>query len=297
MKALNAIGSVAVLLLAGTLVTAQQRGEEKQQEKQGRSAAPQGRQDEPRQRGPEAAPGQQERQNQQPRREAQPQRQPQERAQQSPARQAPPEARQQTQQPEPAQRETQPQRQPQAQQPSPRQAPPLVRQQPQQTSPQPHGRAQQEQARQFPQPARQQMQPQRTRQQAQSWQQQRGWQNGGGPRGYATFAQARTRNWSSDHRTWGQRGGYGGAFIPQAVFGLSFGSRHFFRIGIQPVMYQGYPRFSYGGYSFLMVDPWPGDWSDNWYADDDVYIDYYDDGYYLMNRRYPDDRLAITIIL
>jgi hypothetical protein len=46
--------------------------------------------------------------------------------------------------------------------------------------------------------------------------------------------------------------------IPQATFGLSFGSGHFFHLGI-PAMYLGYPRFSYGGFSFLMVDPWPGD--------------------------------------
>jgi len=61
-------------------------------------------------------------------------------------------------------------------------------------------------------------------------------------------------------------------------------------------MYLGYPQFAYGGFSFLMVDPSPGDWSTNWYASDDVYIDY-DDGYYLYNRRYPQERLAITIEL
>jgi hypothetical protein len=61
-------------------------------------------------------------------------------------------------------------------------------------------------------------------------------------------------------------------------------------------MYEGYPEFAYGGFSFLMVDPWPGDWSANWYASDDVYIDY-DDGYYLYNRRYPQERVAVTIEL
>jgi hypothetical protein len=63
-----------------------------------------------------------------------------------------------------------------------------------------------------------------------------------------------------------------------------------------PTMYMGYPRFSYGGYSFLLVDPWPEYWTDNWYATDDVYIDY-DDGYYLYNRSYPYVRLAITVAL
>jgi hypothetical protein len=56
----------------------------------------------------------------------------------------------------------------------------------------------------------------------------------------------------------------------------------------------GYPRFSYGGFSFLLLDPWPASWAANWYSADDLYIDY-DDGYYLNNRRYPDFRLAVMV--
>jgi hypothetical protein len=62
-------------------------------------------------------------------------------------------------------------------------------------------------------------------------------------------------------------------------------------------MYLGYPRFEYGGYSFLLVDPWPEYWSDNWYASDDLYVDYDNDGYYLFDRNYPQVRLAVTIAL
>ena len=58
------------------------------------------------------------------------------------------------------------------------------------------------------------------------------------------------------------------------------------------IIYQGYPRFDYGGFSFLMVDPWPEYWSENWYDSDDVYIDY-DDGYYLYNPHHPQVRLGI----
>jgi hypothetical protein len=49
----------------------------------------------------------------------------------------------------------------------------------------------------------------------------------------------------------------------------------------------------------MMVDPWPEYWSNNWYASDDVYVGYddYDDGYYLYNRRYPGDAIAITVVL
>ncbi|MGA3095913.1 MAG: hypothetical protein ABSF25_05620 [Bryobacteraceae bacterium] len=64
----------------------------------------------------------------------------------------------------------------------------------------------------------------------------------------------------------------------------------------QPTMYMGYPRFSYGGYSFLMVDPWPQDWALNWYDTDDLYIAY-DNGYYLYDRRYPSIGMAITVAL
>jgi len=60
-------------------------------------------------------------------------------------------------------------------------------------------------------------------------------------------------------------------------------------------MYMGYPRFEYGGFSFLLVDPWPEYWAENWYDFDDVYVDY-DNGYYLNDRRYPQVRLAIAIV-
>jgi hypothetical protein len=141
------------------------------------------------------------------------------------------------------------------------------------------------------------VQPVRTRQQAQTWQQQRGWQQQGGAwQSHTTWQQGRAQQWSSQHRTWGQRGGYGGYYVPQATFNLSFGSSHFFRLRTRPVMYMGYPQFQYGGYSFLLLDPWPEYWSDNWYNADDLYIDY-DDGYYLYNRSYPDVRLAITVSL
>jgi hypothetical protein len=59
----------------------------------------------------------------------------------------------------------------------------------------------------------------------------------------------------------------------------------------------GHRHFQYGGYWFGLVDPWPEYWSDDWYDSDDVYVDYYGDGYYLYNRRYPGDRIAISFYL
>jgi len=61
-------------------------------------------------------------------------------------------------------------------------------------------------------------------------------------------------------------------------------------------MYMGYPRFAYGGYSFMLLDPWPGSWRTDWYASDNVYIDY-SDGYYLHDRRHPGISLAVTVVL
>jgi hypothetical protein len=146
-------------------------------------------------------------------------------------------------------------------------------------------------------PALHQSQPQRTRQQALQWQQERGWlREGGGWPEHKTWQQSRAHRWYSDHRTWTQRGGYGGSYIPQTDFSLRFGSKHSFRLPARPVMYLGYPRFEYGGYSFLLVDPWPEYWPDNWHEVEDVYIDY-DDGYYLKNARYPQVRIAISVAL
>ena len=53
------------------------------------------------------------------------------------------------------------------------------------------------------------------------------------------------------------------------------------------MIYMGYPRFDYGGY-FMMVNPWPEYWNDDWYTSDNVYIDYNGDGYYLYDRGIPE---------
>jgi hypothetical protein len=258
MKFKRVTRTVAVLLFFGTTVYAQHEGGEKE----GKPAAPQARQAAPQQHAQAPQP-----------RAAQPKRQEQPRAAQ-PKQQEQPRVAQPKQQEQPRAAQPKQQEQPRAAQP---------RQQPQQ-------RAQQ------PQQARQQAQPQRTEQQARSWQEKKGFAPQGSWQGHANFQQSRSQNWSSDHRTWAQRGGYGGYLIPQDRFSLSFGSGHFFRLGGLPSMYLGYPRFSYGGFSFLMVDPWPGDWPENWYSADDVYVGY-NDGYYLYNRSYPQEAIALTIVL
>jgi len=110
------------------------------------------------------------------------------------------------------------------------------------------------------------------------------------------WQQHRASNWQSEHRDWRQRGGYNGYRIPDDRYRGHFGQNHWFRIHSYPMeLYGGYPRFQYGGFWFGFMDPWPEYWSDDWYDNDDVYVVYSDDGYYLYNRRYPQDRIAITV--
>jgi hypothetical protein len=107
-----------------------------------------------------------------------------------------------------------------------------------------------------------------------------------------------SQNWASDHRTWQQRGGYHGYRIPDDRFRGSFGPSHDFRISGLPILVVGgFPRFQYQGYWFSPVDPWPSDWGNDWYDNDDVYVNYVDNGYYLYNSRYPDVAIAINISL
>lgn len=141
-----------------------------------------------------------------------------------------------------------------------------------------------------------QMPPGRSRHDAMEWQHRRGWADGNSWQAHNHWNEMRVHDWAREHRNWVARGGYGGYYIPRDRFAASFGPRHWFRIRSRPVFYQGYPRFAYGGFSFLIVDPWPDYWPENWYAADDVYVDY-DNGYYLHNRRDPGVRIAISVVL
>ena len=162
-----------------------------------------------------------------------------------------------------------------------------AQQQPQQKQPQ--QKAQQQQNQNKGQQQLAQQQPNRPSQQVQRVQQ--GQQS-------AVWQQHRASNFQSEHRDWQQRGGYNGYRIPDDRFRGNFGPDHSFRIHSYPMeLYGGYPRFQYGGFWFGFMDPWPEYWSNDWYDNDDVYIVYSDDGYYLYNRRYPRDRIAIMVYL
>ncbi|MBZ5614697.1 MAG: hypothetical protein LAO23_11870 [Acidobacteriia bacterium] len=112
----------------------------------------------------------------------------------------------------------------------------------------------------------------------------------------SAWQQHRSQHWDSDHRSWQQRGGYHGYRIPEDRFRGYFGPDHGFRIyGLPFLVVGGYPRFQYQGYWISLVDPWPEYWGNDWYDNDDVYVTYVDNGYYLFNRRYPNVGIAISI--
>ena len=105
-----------------------------------------------------------------------------------------------------------------------------------------------------------------------------------------------SHNWQSDHRSWQQRGGYNGYRIPDNRYNGYFGPSHGFVIYNQPYMVVGgFPRFQYNGYWFTLVDPWPSNWSNNWYQTDDVYVVYANNGYYMYDQRYPSVGIAISV--
>ncbi len=80
--------------------------------------------------------------------------------------------------------------------------------------------------------------------------------------------------------------------IPDERFHANFGEGHRFVIR-EPVVVGGFSRFQYGGFWFGFVNPWPVEW----YYTDDVYVDYIDGGYYLINPYYPETRVSISVVL
>jgi hypothetical protein len=96
---------------------------------------------------------------------------------------------------------------------------------------------------------------------------------------------------NSERMEQAHNGGGGRGHIPDDRFRANFGRPHTFRVG-HPTVVEGRPRFQYSGYWFEFADPWPAGWS----YDDDCYIDYVDDGYYLFDPRYPGMRIAVIVI-
>jgi hypothetical protein len=83
-----------------------------------------------------------------------------------------------------------------------------------------------------------------------------------------------------------------GGRIPDDRFRANFGREHTFTIG-HPVVVAGVPRFQYGGYWFVMVQPWPVGWA----YTDVVYVDYIGGGYYLLSPVHPGVQISINVVL
>jgi hypothetical protein len=82
------------------------------------------------------------------------------------------------------------------------------------------------------------------------------------------------------------------ARIPDERFRAQFGRSHTF-VAQRPVVVEGQPRFQYGGYTFVLVDEWPAEWT----YTDDVFIDYVDGDYFLYDLAHPGIRIALFVIM
>jgi hypothetical protein len=82
------------------------------------------------------------------------------------------------------------------------------------------------------------------------------------------------------------------ARIPDDQFRQHFGRQHTVVIN-RPVIVEGQPRFQYGGYWFVISDPWPPDWA----YTDDCYIDYLDGDYFLFDLLHPGVRVALFVAM
>ena len=80
--------------------------------------------------------------------------------------------------------------------------------------------------------------------------------------------------------------------IPDNKFRSNFGRAHTVVIN-HPTIVEGQPRFQYGGYWFIISDPWPGDWA----YTDDCYIDYVDGEYFLFDLLHPGVRIALFVVM
>jgi hypothetical protein len=77
-----------------------------------------------------------------------------------------------------------------------------------------------------------------------------------------------------------------GQRIPDDRFRASFGREHTFRVERRDDR-----RFQFGGFWFTYNEAWPGDWA----YSDDVYVDYIDGEYYLIDMRHPAVRLLLVV--
>jgi len=81
-----------------------------------------------------------------------------------------------------------------------------------------------------------------------------------------------------------------GGRIPDAKFRANFGRQHTVVIH-QPVIVQGQPRFQFGGYWFIISEPWPAGWA----YTDECYIDFVDGEYVLLDLLHPGMQVVLVV--
>jgi hypothetical protein len=90
----------------------------------------------------------------------------------------------------------------------------------------------------------------------------------------------------------GRAGERRGMRIPEERFRASFGREHHFRVDRARIVNQAQPVFVYSGYSFELAEAWPAEWG----FDDECYVDYVDNDYYLYDVYHPGIRILVFVI-
>ena len=100
---------------------------------------------------------------------------------------------------------------------------------------------------------------------------------------------AQSKEEQKDHKAAGKN-----ARIPDKDLKAHFGHQHRFaakQVITTRTIVPNQTRFVYSGYTFVFLEPWPVGWG--W--DDDVYIDYINGGYYLLDPFHPGVQVGLSI--
>jgi hypothetical protein len=88
-------------------------------------------------------------------------------------------------------------------------------------------------------------------------------------------------------RTSSDKTKHGGRRIPDPQFQSNFGRQHTFQ-----VQHTSDRRIQTGGFVFEVVEVWPSDWI----FEDECYIDFIDDDYYLIDVIHPEHRIVVIVV-
>jgi hypothetical protein len=86
-----------------------------------------------------------------------------------------------------------------------------------------------------------------------------------------------------------------GKHIPDDKFRASFGRQHTFKVNRvinQTTIVPGQTQFVTGGFTFVVLDPWPSEFL----VTDDCFIDFIDGDYFLVDVFHPEVRVALLVV-